>query len=86
MDEREELFNLWLSHGTCVESDSSEGRELVDAILASGYRRLDVLADEAHESARLGAASGRTIDDLQPSLIDGAGYWLRAKARRLRRG
>ena len=86
MDERQELFDLWMKHGTNVESDSSEGWELVDAILAAGYRKIDALADEAHESARLGAASGRTIDDLQPSLIDGAGYWLRAKARRLRRG
>lgn len=31
---REALFELWMRFGTCIESDSSEGREMVDAILS----------------------------------------------------
>src|SRR5690348_1001095 len=38
-EERDELFNLWLEHGTCFESDSSEGKKFVEAILAAGYQR-----------------------------------------------
>jgi hypothetical protein len=37
MNARDELFGLWLKHGVTYESDSSEGRELVEAILAAGY-------------------------------------------------
>lgn len=31
---REALFELWMRFGTTIESDSSEGWEMVDAILA----------------------------------------------------
>ncbi|QOC26063.1 hypothetical protein IC744_06835 [Microbacterium hominis] len=31
---REALFELWMRFGTCIESDSSEGWEMVDAILS----------------------------------------------------
>lgn len=45
-EQRDELFNLWLKHGTCVESDSSEGKEFVEAILAAGYRRPPVIEND----------------------------------------
>jgi hypothetical protein len=37
MPDREELFKLWLRYGSSFESDSSEGYELADAILASDW-------------------------------------------------
>lgn len=37
--DREELFQLWLRHGSSFESDHSEGYELADALLAAGWRK-----------------------------------------------
>jgi hypothetical protein len=37
IDDREELFKLWSLYGSSFESDSSEGYELADAILASDW-------------------------------------------------
>lgn len=43
MSAREELFSLWQQYGGCFESDSSEGWELADAILAEGWVKIPVL-------------------------------------------
>ena len=50
-DEREALYELWSRHGSSYESDSSEGYELADAILAAGFRRQGPITDTQVEAA-----------------------------------
>lgn len=45
-EDREALYDLWSRHGSSWESDSSEGRELADAIVAAGCRRPEPVTPE----------------------------------------
>jgi len=65
-DEREALYDLWSRHGSSWESDSSEGRELADAIVAAGFRRPEPVTPETETEWEYGVQFGTTTHTIIP--------------------
>lgn len=81
---RDELYELWSRHGSSWESDSSEGYELADAILAAGYRKqpepewwteyrsavVYLATDGTVDSIRETGPTRRTVDAAREDALD----------------
>lgn len=86
---RDELFQIWEEYGTSIESDSSEGHEMVDAILASPVIRR-IQAEALREAAKSGQAKMFTpavyVGPERLRLAISTEKWLLEEADRIERG